>query len=211
MVPVVYTFRRCPYAMRARLALLVSGVQVELREIRLGNKPLAFLEASPSATVPCLLTQDQTIDESLDIMQWALAQNDPDGWLDMPVLGNDLIARFDGPFKEALDRTKYASRFPQEDPEAHRAIAIAFLTDLDQQIHGWIFGKPTLVDFAILPFVRQFAFIDKDWFDTQPWLELHAWLERFLASDLFDRIMPKLDPWQAGQTAVIFPRADGTR
>lgn len=210
MEPVLYNFRRCPYAMRARLALQVSGVQVELREIRLRDKPPAFLEASPSATVPCLVTQDQTIDESLDIMQWALAQKDPDGWLDMPVLGSDLIARFDGPFKEALDRTKYASRFPQEDPDAHRAIAIAFLIDLDQQIHGWIFGKPTLADFAILPFVRQFAFIDKVWFDVQPWLELHAWLERFLASDLYDRIMPKFNPWQAGQTAVIFPRADGT-
>ena len=205
MSATLYSFRRCPYAMRARLALDVSGVEVNLREIRLRDKPQAFLDASPSATVPCLVSEAVTIDESLDIMKWALGQHDPEGWLDMPVLGNDLIARFDGPFKSALDRTKYATRYPDEDPDQHRTIASAFLTDLNTQLHGWVFGKPTLADYAILPFVRQFAFIDKDWFDAQDWPHVQAWLEAFLASDRFTRIMVKYPPWQPGDAPVRFP------
>ncbi len=205
MKPILYSFRRCPYAMRARLALDVSGVQTELREIVLRDKPQAFLEASPSATVPCLVAENQTIDESLDIMRWALAQNDPDGWLDMPHLGNDLIARFDGPFKAALDRTKYASRFPDEDATEHRRIASAMLQNLDTQLHGDIFGKATLADYAILPFVRQFAMIDKDWFDAQDWPALRDWLEAFLASDRLARIMPKYAQWKPGDAPVYFP------
>jgi len=191
--------------MRARLALEVSGVQVALREIALRDKPQVFLDASPSATVPCLVQEDVTIDESLDIMIWALGQNDPEGWLDMPKLGHDMIARFDGPFKAALDRTKYASRFPQENPEEHRASASIFLADLNAQIHGHIFGKPTLADYAILPFVRQFAFIDKDWFDAQPWPSLQDWLEAFLSSDRFEGIMQKHRIWQPQADPVLFP------
>lgn len=205
MKPILYTFRRCPYAMRARLALAASGVTVELREILLRDKPQAFLDASPSATVPCLVTPAQTIDESLDIMFWALAQGDPQGWLDMPEAGLDLIARSDGPFKSALDRTKYATRYPEDDPQQHRAVASDFLTELDVQVDGWIFAKPTLADFAILPFVRQFAFIDRDWFDAQPWPDLHAWLDRFLRSAQFDQIMPKYTPWQPDDAPIIFP------
>ncbi|KIN63059.1 Glutathione S-transferase [Sulfitobacter noctilucicola] len=205
MTPVLYSFRRCPYAMRARLALDVSGVQVALREVVLRDKPQAFLEASPSGTVPCLIDGTTVIDESIDIMHWALQQNDPEGWLDMPQLGHDLIARFDGPFKSALDRTKYATRYPDEDPEEHRRMASTFLMDLNAQIHGYIFGKPTLVDYAILPFVRQFAFIDKDWFDAQDWIVLHTWLDGFLASDRFNRIMPKFAQWHPDDAPLMFP------
>ncbi|KIN75352.1 Glutathione S-transferase [Sulfitobacter noctilucae] len=204
-LPTFYSFRRCPYAMRARLALDVSGVSVDLREVVLRDKPQAFLDASPSATVPCLVEDAQTIDESLDIMDWALARNDPEGWLDMPTLGRDLIARFDGPFKSALDRTKYATRYPDEDPEQHRTIASSFLTDLNTQLHGYIFGKPTLADYAILPFVRQFAMIDKEWFDAQDWPSVQDWLGTFLASDRFARIMLKYDPWQPENAPVRFP------
>ncbi len=204
-LPAFYSFRRCPYAMRARLALDAAQVQVDLREIVLRDKPQAFLDASPSATVPCLVVEGETIDESLDIMTWALKQDDPEGWMDMPALGNDLIARFDGPFKSALDRTKYASRYPDEDAEQHRTIASAFLNDLNSQLHGYIFGKPTLADYAILPFVRQFAMIDKAWFDAQDWPHVQEWLEAFLASDRFARIMAKYPPWQPGNAAVRFP------
>ncbi len=191
--------------MRARIALDMAGIQTELREVVLRDKPKAFLDASPSATVPCLVTNNQIIDESLDVMIWALDQNDPKGWLDMPSLGHELIAQCDGMFKSALDRTKYASRYPDADSEEHRRIASAFLKDLNAKIDDHIFDKPSLADAAILPFVRQFAFIDKDWFDGQPWPKLQAWLNTFLASDRFARIMPKYAPWQPGAAPVPFP------
>ncbi|MEQ8481892.1 MAG: glutathione S-transferase [Hoeflea sp.] len=220
--PVLYSFRRCPYAIRARLAIAVSGVGVELREVVLRDKPKAFLEASPSATVPCLVTAGQAgngaaadagaepapkvIDESLDIMIWALEQNDPEAWLDMPDAGREWIARCDGPFKQALDRTKYAPRYPDADPEAARDRAQAFLSDLDSALDGdWIFGRPTLADFAILPFVRQFAFIDKQRFDARPWPRLQPWLERFLGSERFGSVMRKYPQWHDGDKPTTFP------
>jgi len=205
MKPVLYSFRRCPYAMRARLAVASAGLEVELREVVLRDKPAAFLDASPSATVPCLVTADGVIDESLDVMIWALEQNDPDGWLEMPAGGSEWIARADGPFKDALDRTKYANRYPGVDPTIQRDIAAVFLTDLDAAIDEWIFARPTLADFAILPFVRQFAFIDKHWFDAQPWPDLQAWLNRFLISDRFAHIMEKYPQWHPGDAPVGFP------
>ena len=205
MTPVLYSFRRCPYAMRARLALAKAGQKVELREVVLKNKPQAFLNISPSATVPCLQSKDVVIDESLDVMVWALTQNDPDRWMAMPPAGWDWIARADGPFKNALDRTKYASRYPGSDAGEHRAIAAQFLGDLDNQITDWMFERPTLADYAILPFVRQFAFIDKAWFDAQPWPDLQAWLRRFLDSDAFADIMHKYPQWAEGDTPVQFP------
>lgn len=179
MIPVLYSFRRCPYAMRARLALLVSGIEVELREVVLRDKPQAFLDVSPSATVPCLVTSTEVIDESLDVMLWALKQNDPESWLAMPEEGHTWIERADGPFKQALDRTKYETRYPGTDPNAERDKASVFLSDLNAQIGTWMFDSESLADNAILPFVRQFAFIDKDWFDAQPWPNLQAWLARF--------------------------------
>lgn len=205
MKPVLYSFRRCPYAMRLRLALAASGLQVELREIVLRNKPAEFLAASPSATVPCLIADEGIIDESLDAMKWVLGQNDPEGWLDMPGEGHDWIARADGEFKDALDRTKYATRYPGTDPAEQRDIAHAFLQDLELRLQDWIFDKPTLADFAILPFVRQFAFIDKPLFDAQPWPKLHAWLNRFLTSDRFAKIMLKYPQWKSEQSGIDFP------
>ena len=208
MTPILYSFRRCPYAMRARMALLVADQTVELREIVLRDKPDSFLAASPSASVPCLVADD-VLDESLDIMRWALAHRDPDGWLDMPDEGWDWIERADGPFKDALDRTKYAPRYPGADPVAERAKAALFLADLNAQIAAqedtWIFGRETLADNAILPFVRQFAFIDKPWFDAQPWPAVQAWLERYLASDRFQAIMPKYAKWEETTRGVAFP------
>ena len=205
MLPILYSFRRCPYAMRARLALVSSGQQVALREIVLRDKPAAFLDASPSATVPCLVTADGAIDESLDIMTWALRQSDPDGWLDMPSEGWEWIRRADGPFKAALDHTKYASRYPDMDASEQRALAGAFLAELNQQIDQWIFTQPSLADYAILPFVRQFAFVDKAWFDAQPWPNVQAWLERFLSSDRFAAIMNKYPQWVEGSDDIHFP------
>ncbi|KAE9631604.1 glutathione S-transferase [Parasedimentitalea maritima] len=205
MTPTLYSFRRCPYAMRARLALASSGQQVKLREVVLRDKPSAFLDVSPSATVPCLVIADGAIDESLDIMTWSLRQSDPEGWLDMPAAGWDWIERADGPFKDALDHTKYASRYPEMDASEQRDLAAEFLTDLDQQVGVWIFEKPSIADYAILPFVRQFAFIDKDWFDAQPWPDLQTWLDAFLTSDRFAAIMSKYPQWVEGNETVPFP------
>lgn len=205
MTSLLYSFRRCPYAMRARMALLASGQQVALREVVLRDKPAAFLAASPSGTVPCLVTGAEVLDASLDIMIWALNRNDPQGWLDMPKAGHALISRADGPFKHALDRTKYAARYPEEDATEHRAYASAFLADLDAQLGEWLFDRPTLADYAILPFVRQFAFIDKAWFDAQPWPNLHRWLEAFLASAEFTQIMGKYPQWKPDDPAIYFP------
>lgn len=205
MVPVLYSFRRCPYAMRLRLALVACSHRVELREVILRDKPAEFLEVSPSATVPCLQSNGGWIDESLDAMQFVLSVNDPEGWLDMPQSGHDWIVRADGPFKDALDRTKYATRYPSVDVSVERAKACAFLADLDEQIAEWIFDKPTLADYAILPFVRQFAFVDKAWFDAQPWPNVQAWLERFLESEPFAAIMQKYPQWRSGEPGVAFP------
>lgn len=205
MTPILYSFRRCPYAIRARLALHSAGVQVALREILLRDKPAAFLAASPSGTVPCLVTRDSVIDESLDIMKWALAQSDPQGLLTMPAQGHDLIAQNDGPFKFALDRCKYASRYPDHDPDTQRAAALDFLHRLEGQLDIWLFAQPSLADFAILPFVRQFAFIDKSWFDAQDLPKVQAWLTRFLTSAAFAHVMQKNAVWAPDAQDVIFP------
>ncbi|MEL7184044.1 MAG: glutathione S-transferase [Pseudomonadota bacterium] len=205
--PVLWSFRRCPYAMRARLALRSAGIRVELREILLRDKPQAFLDTSPSGTVPCLKIGDRVVDESLDIMVWALTQNDPDGLMSMPDQGWDLIGENDGPFKAALDHTKYATRYPDLDPTAERARAADFLIRLQGHLaeHPWMFGvQPTLADYAILPFVRQFAFVDRTWFDAQPWPGVTAWLDRFLESPDFAAIMSKHPPWQDAQPPVWF-------
>jgi glutathione S-transferase len=195
MTPILYSFRRCPYAIRARLAINAAGVTVETREILLRAKPAAFLAASPLGTVPCLLTDKGVVDESLDIMLWALRQNDPEGWLEMPDVGRDWITRCDGPFKAALDQVKYASRFEVDVVEAARATAVTFLDDLEATLDDCVFARARLVDYALLPFVRQFALVDKVWFDALPLPRLQAWLARFLASARFEAVMEKRVVW----------------
>jgi glutathione S-transferase len=205
--PILWSFRRCPYAIRARLAVASAGVAVELREILLKDKPAAFLETSPSATVPALQVGETVIDESLDIMVWALERSDPECLRAMPASGWALIETNDGPFKAALDHTKYAVRFPERDEAAEREKAAVFLRTLDAQLgdQAWLFGdRPTLADFAILPFVRQFANTDRAWFDAQPWPALIGWLDRFLASARFARVMAKYAPWSEGAQPVWF-------
>ena len=207
MTPVLYSFRRCPHAMRARLAIASAGIGVELREILLRDKAPAFLATSPSATVPCLSDGDRVIDESLDIMLWALSHSDPEGLLDMPDAGHTLIATTDGPFKTALDRYKYHTRYAS-DRAAERGTAGLHLAALDRQLAGqdWLFGpRPRLADLAILPFVRQFAFADKPWFDAQDWPDLQGWLDRFITSGRFLSIMAKYPKWQPGDPVTPFP------
>lgn len=207
-LPVLYSFRRCPYAMRARLALAVSGQAVDLHEVVLRNKPAALLAASPKGTVPVLVLPDGTvIDESLEIMQWALGRHDPAHWLQPPggTLHDmlELIATNDGAFKAHLDRYKYPHRYPLESAGdapgfagIHRAGGARWLSALERQLQGgWLWGaRASLADMAILPFVRQFAHTDDAWFAAQPWPRLQDWLARFEGSALFDRIMTRPAP-----------------
>ncbi|MEM6464267.1 MAG: glutathione S-transferase [Pseudomonadota bacterium] len=211
-LPVFYSFRRCPYAMRARLALLSSASSVELREVLLRDKTREFLAASPSATVPTLVLADgRVIDESLDIMVWALQKNDPEGWL-VPEAGSlkdmlSLIAHMDGSFKTHLDRYKYATRYENCDPMAERSAAAGILLDLEDRLAraGYLYGsRASLADMAVLPFIRQFANADRAWFDAQDWPILKRWLESFVTSARFAAIMEKYKRWQAGDPVMVF-------
>jgi glutathione S-transferase len=206
MIPVLYSFRRCPFAIRARLAIAAAGLQVELREVLLRDKAPEFLDTSASGTVPCLKTVNTVLDESLDIMLWALDQDDQGGWLEMPSAGHQLIVQADGPFKQALDRYKYANRYENVDAEEQRSQGASFIHELNDQIReGWLFnGRPSLADMAILPFVRQFAFTDKQWFDEQDWPAVHEWLQNFLISARFVDVMQKYPVWTAGDPITTF-------
>lgn len=205
-LPVLYSFRRCPYAMRARMALWVAGVTVELREVKLAAKPPELLATSPKATVPVLVLPDGTIiDQSLDIMRWALARSDPEGWLagDEPAL----IAVNDGVFKHHLDRAKYPGRYDEDGVTDHRAAALALIAPLE----AWLADAPylcgdsrTLTDIALFPFIRQFAAIDPAWFAAQRLRGVQGWLDSLLASNLFAAIMPKFAPWAQGDPMVLF-------
>lgn len=211
-LPVLYSFRRCPYAIRARLAISASGRQVELREIVLRDKAPEFLQTSPSATVPCLKTGEDVIDESWDIMLWALEYSDPENWL-RPEAGTmadmqELVLQCDGPFKSHLDRYKYDVRYPEANREDERTRAGEFLSGLDERLkHSqWLFGGfASLADYAILPFVRQFANADRAWFDAQDWQPLRTWLETFESSPAFQSVMPKWTRWVSGNAPVRFP------
>lgn len=213
--PILYSFRRCPYAMRARIALLAAEIDVELREVVLRDKPQSMIDVSPKATVPVLVLPDGTVvDESLEIMVWALAENDPLEWL-TPESGTlddmlALISQNDGPFKHHLDRYKYPNRYEDVDPLEHRRDAEKILNRLDGRlaVGKYLFGsRPALADFAIAPFIRQFANTDKEAFDAMPFVHVQRWLDDFLASDLFERAMTKYDQWHEGDTPVIFKAA----
>ena len=218
-LPILYSFRRCPYAMRARMAVQISGHAVELREIRLREKPQELVAASPKGTVPVLIdAKGRVIDESLDIMLWALQQNDPEGWLSNSTATAieiiDWIARCDGEFKPRLDRYKYPQRFAESEPLTERQHGMLFLQSLEQQLQrcAWLFGnRATIADFAILPFVRQFGMVDPAWFVTCGLPRVRDWLARWIASALFERIMIRVEPWSADQPGVIFPAADSSR
>jgi glutathione S-transferase len=200
-LPILYTFRRCPYAMRARMAVAVSGVQVELREVILRDKPPEMLAASSKGTVPLLVLPDGTvIYESLDVMHWALRQNDPDNWLDR--VDNGLIAANDGPFKVALDRYKYPHRYGLTDGLDHRSAGMEWLITLNEKLYQRSFlcgDRASITDIAIFPFVRQFTETDRIWFADQPLAALRVWLNGLVASDMFCGIMVKYPVWKSGR------------
>ena len=213
-LPALYSFRRCPYAMRARLALAASGEHCELREVVLKNKPAEMLAASSKGTVPVLvLANAAVLEQSLDIMLWALRRNDPLCWLE-PDAGTledmlALVAECDDRFKPQLDRYKYPARFEGSSADA-RETGVRFLLDLEARLagSGQLFGaRASLADAAVMPFVRQFAMVEPAWFKSQPWPLLHTWLAGWTASPLFERAMWKYAQWTPGEIGVVYPPA----
>ena len=202
--PVLYSFRRCPYAIRARLALAISDTRYELREVHLARKPAEMLEASPKGTVPVLVLDEGTvIDESAQIMRWALGRNDPERWLERDDAA--LIERNDGQFKHDLDRYKYPDRH-DSDAILHRERGMEFLHLLDARLAGQSHlcgSQRGIADAAIMPFVRQFAAVDSEWFAAQPIPRLQNWLAESLASPLFEAVMLRVAAWQPGEPAVV--------
>lgn len=202
MSVVLYSYRRCPYAMRARMALWCAEIAVDVREISLRDKPPEMLAISPKGTVPVLHCADgQVIDQSLDIMRWALQQYDPLGWLrwkeDSEAFAQQesLITYNDTTFKYWLDRYKYAERYPEFDQAYYRQQALSCqLEVLEQRLSQSAFlGGETadLSDVALFPFIRQFAAVDTSWFDASPYSATRQWLRGWVENDLFKKIMAK--------------------
>ena len=211
MLPVLYSFRRCPYAMRARLALYSSRAAVELREVDLRDKPASMLAASPKGSVPVLVLPDgEVIDESWDIMKWALHQHDPAGWLgenDSYVeAATQLVIENDTAFKHHLNRYKYPDRHPEYPQTHYRSEAEVFLLQLENRLGISDFllsDEISIADAALFPFIRQFAEVDKAWFAQSPYSSLRRWLAFFLGSESFAAIMEKYSVWHIGDPTVI--------
>ena len=196
--PILYSFRRCPYAMRARMPIVRTNFEVELREVILRDRPEHMMEISPKGTVPVLLLEDGTvIEESLEIMQhvldWTLSEEEQH-W----------ISRNDDEFKFHLDRYKYPNRYEDVDEIEQRTLASAYLMDLNQRLATEPSISEALSD-ALFPFVRQFANHDRDWFDVQPWTNVLAWLTENLESEAFKACMKKHKQWVHGQATLVFP------
>ena len=209
-LPILYSFRRCPYAMRARMAIHISGQKCELREVLLRNKPPSMLEYSAKGTVPVLILQDgNVIDESLDVIDWALNLNDPDDWQRSKDTKKtkELIKINDGEFKYHLDRYKYSKRYDNEDPEFHRKKCLKFIESINNELNNskYIFDDNiSYADIVLLPFIRQFRIADIEWFDSLPYNNLKKWLSGFLDSTLLNSIMKKYDLWKEGDKSIVF-------
>ena len=194
--PRLYTYRRCPYAIRSRLALYQANIDYEPIEISLKDKPLDFLALSPKGTVPVLIDNNgKVIEESLEIMIWALNKSDPDNWiLDDNNLSQELINENDFSFKKNLDKYKYADRFPEYSKEYYRSQCELFINVLNEKLKSknyLMIDKISLADIAIFPFIRQFALVDEDWFLNSKYRELKKWLQRFIESQMFKDVMQK--------------------
>ena len=197
MLPILYTFRRCPYAIRARIALSYANIRTEEREVDLKNKPVELIKLSPKATVPVLVFEDGSIlEQSLDIIKWALRQSDPDQWLtkELEKESNELIHFNDHQFKPILDRYKYYHRAEIQDPIYYREMAGEYLHQLNKLLttHKYLLAdRVTFADIAIFPFIRQFYMVDEKWFKKSEFTYLVEWLNFFLESALFLRVMVK--------------------
>jgi len=211
----LYSFRRCPYAMRARLGIVFAELQVELREIVLKNKPAQMLAISPKGTVPVLELVEtdgssrRVIEESRDILQWALEQHDPQAVLDVePASAQALIEQNDNEFKHWLDRYKYSDRYPELSQLEYRERGELFLQVLETLLakHRYLLGNTiSSADIGIMPFVRQFAHVDQEVFYQLPYPHLQQWLRDWLQHPAFQQVMVKLPAWQEGDPLVVFP------
>ena len=206
--PALFSFRRCPYAMRARMAIVFSGQTVEVREILLSDKPQEMLAISPKGTVPVLqLGGGSVIDESLKIMKWALSINDPLSLMRTDILteGLELIEVNDHQFKTSLDQYKYVSRFPEKSEQAYRVDCEGFLEQLEFRLRGKRYlcsEQPSLADVAIFPFIRQFSGVDKKWFESSRFKSVRTWLEGWLKNEAFKRIMVKYPLWNENKQTI---------
>ena len=209
-LPILYSFRRCPYAMRARMAIHISSQKCEIREVLLRDKPPSMLEYSSKGTVPVLVLQSgEVIDESLDVIDWALNLNDPDNWQRSKdnEKTKELIKINDGEFKHHLDRYKYSKRYDNEDPEFHRKKCLKFIEKINSELQNskYIFDDEiSYIDISLLPFIRQFRIADNEWFDELPYENVKSWLSNFLNSELLESIMSKHDLWKEGDEVTIF-------
>lgn len=208
--PILYSFRRCPYCMRAHMALKQTGIKIELREVKLSDMPEDALSISPEATVPILALPDGTVfTESWDIVKWSLAQNDVDKWL-----GNNdehsldaelLIETNDFSFKEDLDHYKYADRFPEHNEEHYRKACEEFVEELEDMLTDNDFlltGQLSLADIGVFPFIRQFSLVNKEWFDSAPYPKVQKWLDNLISTELFQHVFQKHELWQADDIAI---------
>ncbi|WP_407658113.1 glutathione S-transferase [Marinobacter alexandrii] len=211
----LYSFRRCPYAMRARFGILFAELKVELREIVLKNKPAQMLAISPKGTVPVLelaeggYSGSLVIEESREILEWALQQSDPQGLLNVDfVSANALIDRNDNEFKHWLDRYKYADRHPELTQLDYRQKGEVFLQELESLLakNRYLLGENiSIADVGIMPFVRQFAHVDREVFYSLPYPNLQQWLRGWLEHPVFQQVMVKYQPWHEGDDLVVFP------
>ena len=197
---ILYSYRRCPYAMRARMALRYASIKVEHREIELRNKPQSMLQVSPKGTVPVLCVGDMVLDQSIDIMRWALKQSDPDGWGNVDdVIAQTWVNKNDGPFKALLDQYKYPNRFPELDQEVilNDALELMLLPmEKSLQAHPYLLGnKMTWIDVAIFPFIRQFSMVNQRQFEQLPIPATKEWLAQHVQSELFNGVMQKYPVW----------------
>ena len=210
--PILYSFKRCPYAIRARMALKLADITCEIREVSLSNKPNHMLKISPKGTVPVLILKDKIIDESIDIINWVISKTDIfKENLDQNKLelSDEMICIFDDKFKYHLDRYKYSNRYKDADLEFHRSECKKLLVSLEHLISNnvWFFGdKLNKLDISILPFIRQFKIADIDWFDSQKDIpKVKGVLDNFLESKLFIEIMHNYKIWEEGSDSVYFP------
>lgn len=208
--PILYSFRRCPWAMRARIAMHYSGVQCEIREVNLSEKTAAFLAIAPKATVPTLvLPNGEVIDQSMDIIHFALSNHDPDKWRDADSSAvNHLLAIAEGDFLKAAQRYKYSERFPEESAEENRKLCeVLLITELEQRLEKQKFlldNKPSIADVGIFPLVRQFTSVDDTWWQSSPYHKTRAWLNSWMENPHYIGSMKKYPPWNEGNPVEMF-------
>lgn len=200
MLPILYSYRRCPYAIRARMALRYAGIQIEHREIELRNKPHAMLMASPKGTVPVLVVDGIVFDQSLEIMRWALQKSDPDHWATVDEGAAHIwIEKNDGPFKILLDQYKYPNRHPNLNQcdvfDAAIALMLKPMNDALESSQYLVGNQQSWLDIAIFPFIRQFSMVHAERFNQLPLPKLKRWLAEYLHSELFHSVMHKHEPW----------------